>query len=986
MSEAISWSLSSGSSRTAIALRDGGRSGRRSQVSVSPFRATKVAGLVTEMSEVRADLREALAQLAMVNAELMTANAQLGTVNTELMTANAQHSTVNAELASANAELASANAEMARRRSFVDALLETIEVGIVSCDADGANLVRNRAERAHVGLDSDSQGLQHELAAVLIDVLDPDGHRVPVQSYPLLRALRGGAVGAVELLLGPAGGPHREVLTHSAQIVDPDGAVLGAVSALTDISAERTATRALAEERRKLVEAQRIGQLGSFDYDFVTETWTCSDQLCLLWGGDFGGSIPETAKARIVEEDRQRAWESWLTACRVGGRHSYEFRIRRANDGAERVIRSAVEVELGPDGQPLHGRGTHLDITDLNQAETAAQKATAFFAAVLTATPDYTFVIDLATGAVIYRSRDVDPLGMTTEQIEALDVEERAALVHPDDQSRLRSAKTAAADLEDGHVLQLRYRGRHVDGQWRWLNRRVTPFRRDDAGTVVEVIAVMRDITDVVEAEDRLAHGALHDVLTGLPNRTLLVDRLDAALARSGRDGREVAVLFCDLDGFKRVNDTAGHAAGDAVLLEIAQRLKSAVRDGDTVARVGGDEFVIVVEPWNRAGRGEKARADGLGDLPDRFLAVRVAERVVEAVRQPISVNGVSHVVTASIGITYARIAPDEHADRTTADQVLQDADAAMYRAKGRGKDRYALFEHGLRTDLAERGRVERVLRRALHRPTGPSRAVLSPRPGDPSLTAAYQPIFDSGTGALVGFEALARLTDAEDLNIPPDVFIAIAEETGTIHPLGAVMLELACRQLPAWREEISGLEHVFMSVNVSALQAQNASLGDDVRRVLKAHGLAPADLVLELTETALLQAAHSTITTLRALHTDGVGIAIDDFGTGYASLRYLATMPVTAIKIDKTFTAGLPHDETSRKIVKAVAGLAADLDLACVVEGVETAEQRAALPDAVQLQGWLTGRPAPAHELDLASLVTNGAPAPPAPPPPPAK
>ena len=344
--------------------------------------------------------------------------------------------------------------------------------------------------------------------------------------------------------------------------------------------------------------------------------------------------------------------------------------------------------------------------------------------------------------------------------------------------------------------------------------------------------------------------------------------------------------------------------------------------------------------------------------------------------RQPIVVNGSSHVVTASIGITYGKLRTDGHADRMTADQMLQDADAAMYRAKSRGKDCYALFEPSLRTALEERGHVEQVLRGALHPPTGLS------RPGNesistsstPTLSAVYQPIFDSGSRRLVGFEALARLSDADGINIPPDVFIDVAEDTGLIHALGAVMLNLACGQLQAWRAETAGLEHVSMAVNMSALQAHDASLGVDVRRALAHHRLAPQDLVLELTETALLRAAPSTISILRSLHTEGLGIAIDDFGTGYASLRYLATLPVTAIKVDKSFTAGLPDDETSIKIVKAVAGLAADLEIGCVVEGVETSEQLAALPAGVSVQGYLTGRPAPPSALDLPALILNQA------------
>jgi EAL domain-containing protein (putative c-di-GMP-specific phosphodiesterase class I) len=223
---------------------------------------------------------------------------------------------------------------------------------------------------------------------------------------------------------------------------------------------------------------------------------------------------------------------------------------------------------------------------------------------------------------------------------------------------------------------------------------------------------------------------------------------------------------------------------------------------------------------------------------------------------------------------------------------------------------------------------------------------------------------------SLVGFEALARLTDSDGLDIAPDVFIAVAEMTGIIHPLGAIMFELVCSQLHRWREELPGLEHVTMAVNVSALQAQHSTLAEGIRRVLTANHLVPADLVLELTETALLQAAHSTITTLRALHADGVGISIDDFGVGYASLSYLATLPITAVKIDRSFTAGLPHDPTSCKIVNAVAGLAADLDLACVVEGVETAAQLDALPNWVRVQGFLTGHPQQPEALDVASLL----------------
>jgi PAS domain-containing protein len=378
------------------------------------------------------------------------------------------------------------------RQSFTDALLETIQVGIVSCDADGTNLARNRADRAMLGLADHSRSLEPQRAAELIDMLDADGAALAVEQHPLLRTLRGEDISAVDLRVGPIGGPHREVVVRGSQIRGNDGVVLGAVVALTDVTAERTAARALDEERRKLAEAQRIGQLGSFEHDFETGTWSFSDQICALWGVELGGMVPEVTQSLILKEDRERAWQSWHDATRIGGHHKYDYRIQRASDGSERLIRSSVEVELGPGGQPLRGRGTHLDITELTVAEQAAHQAKAFFDAVLSTAPDYTFVTDVATGRLIYGSRDKDVLGMTTETLEVLGHEGRLALVHPDDLQQLRVANLDAADLDDGQVLQLRYRAMHCDGQWHWLSRRVTPFRRDDSGAVVEVLGVVR--------------------------------------------------------------------------------------------------------------------------------------------------------------------------------------------------------------------------------------------------------------------------------------------------------------------------------------------------------------------------------------------------------------------------------------------------------------------------------------------------------------
>ncbi len=521
-------------------------------------------------------------------------------------------------------------------------------------------------------------------------MLDAEGNAVLVDDYPLVRALRGDQVGAVELLVGPAGGPHREVVSLNRQILDARGVVLGAVSALTDVTAERTAVRTAGEQSRMLLEAQRIGQIGSFEHDLASGRWTYSDELLALWGltrADADGSTEALGIQHIHPDDRETTRAAWRQACRQGGQLVWEHRIVRP-DGKERRVRATVEAELAPDGVATRVRGTNLDITELTAAQTAAQEASDFIHAVLTASPDYTFVTDLATGAVVYGSRGKDILGLSFEELAALGPDLMAKLVHPDDVAKLRALNLEAATLADGVVRHMRYRARHANGQWRWISRRVTPFTRDSEGAAVQVVGVMRDITETVLVEERLEHGATHDGLTGLPNRTLLMQRLQDALDRSALHGGEVSVLFCDLDGFKLVNDSAGHATGDAVLRVTGRRIAAILREGDTVARVGGDEFVIVLEPGSRS-------LTSLGGAPtqdsrdrERAAALQIANRISAAVRRSIRHDDGVHGVTASIGMTFASVSEAEGADPVTADTVLRRADDLMYRAKARGKDR----------------------------------------------------------------------------------------------------------------------------------------------------------------------------------------------------------------------------------------------------------------------------------------------------------
>jgi predicted signal transduction protein with EAL and GGDEF domain len=436
----------------------------------------------------------------------------------------------------------------------------------------------------------------------------------------------------------------------------------------------------------------------------------------------------------------------------------------------------------------------------------------------------------------------------------------------------------------------------------------------------------------------------------------LLTDRLTNALHRAERSHTEVAVLFCDLDGFKHVNEIGGHTAGNEVLLATATRLCAELRPQDTIARVGGDEFVIILEP---ALRPVPSGFTAPAEHPDtRFDALTVAARIKHALTQPVEIGEHEHVVTASIGITFARRGEG-------AEETLRDADSAMCRAKALGKDRCEIFDEHLRVEAVERGRVEKLLRTALAAkghtsPAGHPSGVARRPVGE--LWVAYQPIIDLKTERIEGVEALARLTDSEGRSVSPEYFIPIAEDTGLIGPLGRFVLEQACQDLGTWQRTLAA--PLGVSVNLSARQAGLAGLVEQVESALHAGQIPPGQLTLEVTETVLLEAGQSTMTALHALRTLGVLISIDDFGTGYASLRYLTQLPVTGVKVDRSFTMGLPDDPTSNAIVQSVAGLARELSLSCVVEGIETIEQLQALPSGVHGQGFLLGRPAPAAEM----------------------
>ncbi len=661
----------------------------------------------------------------------------------------------------------------------------------------------------------------------------------------------------------------------------------------------------------------------------------------LTWFGKSPSEIVGSHVRDLLGADLYRRNEPYMRAALAGERQDFSGTITTP-EGVERDTTASYIPDIAADGS-VPGFFVHVfDVSELTEA-------VRFRDAVLAASPDLIYLVDLRTSAVTWASGSfTELLGYAPEEITRFGDNVYAAAIHPDDLPVLVETNQAARDLADGEAIRTKIRVRHANGGHRWFLRRITPFERDADGVVVKVLALTRDIHESVELTEKLEAAAAHDALTGLPNRRLLTDRLTTALGRQSRSGRPLPVLYLDLDGFKRVNDTAGHLAGDAVLRATASRVTSLLRPQDTVARVGGDEFVVVLEPTPQT-------ASGPLDLEQELDSARdVASRIRDAVAEPVHVDGRDHFITVSVGIALAF--PDDDPDA-----VLRHADSAMYTAKANGKARWEVFDGSHQDHARDRAHVESTLREALRATsTGTAQGSSSAGPASPRLWVEYQPVFDLGSRALVGAEALARLHDEHGTIIPPSEFVPIAEETGLIGALGQRVLDTACRDLAAWHGLFPGHRRLGVSVNVSARQAAHADLLGDVERALAAHEVPPSTLTLELTESVLLEAGRSTMATLTSLRARGVHIAIDDFGTGYASLRYLAQLPVTCVKIDRSFTAGLPDDPMSVSIVRAVRGLARDLGIDCVIEGIETQEQLAGCPEGMLGQGYLLGRPMP--------------------------
>ncbi|HEX2233589.1 MAG TPA: EAL domain-containing protein [Thermoleophilaceae bacterium] len=502
------------------------------------------------------------------------------------------------------------------------------------------------------------------------------------------------------------------------------------------------------------------------------------------------------------------------------------------------------------------------------------------------------------------------------------------AAIHPEDRAAVEAAWVSVARGQKADVFRFRIGN---GAKQRWGESRAAALRNDH-GAIVGCVGTVEDVTERERIEAQLTHQALHDPVTGLPNRTLFLDRVSMALARVRRSGGTVAVLFMDLDRFKMINDSLGHEAGDRVLTTIAGRLDQSLRGTDSVGRLGGDEFAVVCE------------------VKHADEASLVAERIATAIEAPIMLESGQMVVSASIGIALGE------QDSTPTD-LLENADAAMYRAKERGKARVEVYDESMRALTLRRLHVENALRAAIEKE---------------QLEVFYQAEVDLDNGDITGAEALVRWRDPARGLVSPGEFIPVAEETGLIVPLGAWVLREACREAADLRTFGWPIK---ISVNLSTRQLAHPGLVRLVADTLEEMNLEPSSLCLEITETVLMQDADRAVVLLEELKALGVTLSLDDFGTGYSSLSYLRRFPVDVVKVDRSFVDGLVDRPGDASIVAAVRDVTRSLGLGVVAEGIETPEQleRLRALGYERGQGFLFARPGPAG--GLRELLRTGAP-----------
>lgn len=667
----------------------------------------------------------------------------------------------------------------------------------------------------------------------------------------------------------------------------------------------------------RLNAAQRIAQLGSWEIELATMRVTCSEELYrifeILWGEE--GAHYDAFLAQIHPDDRLFVDKTLKDSIEQHQSANLKHRLAMP-DGRIKYVLECWETEYGQDGEPLRVIGTSQDISLQHETESRMRLLASAFQHsgeailitdvnnnIITVNPAFTRLTGYSAEEVAGRNPRILSAGRTT----------------PEEFARMWEG-ISEKGFWQGEIWDRRKDGGIYP---KWISISVI---RDEDGKILYHIAHFTDVSTERATEERLHHIAHHDVLTGLLNRLSLKGRMDQALATARREGSRVALMFIDLDRFKVINDTLGHHMGDELLIEVARRLRASVRDSDVVARLGGDEFVIM-----------------LSGVDHTSSIALIAEKLVFSVGHSYQISGHDLYTSPSIGIA---IFPTDGVDGET---LMKNADAAMYHAKAAGRNNFQFFDAKMNDVALDRLKTEHSLRQALSRD---------------EFRLHFQPIIDMASGRVAGVEALVRWQHPDKGLLAPGSFIGIAEETGLIQPLGEWVLWAACRQLAEFYT--AGLSGIKMGINISAVQMRNGNLPVLARGVIEAYALNPADLVFEITESVAMEQPLETVRILDILHSMGIVVAIDDFGTGYSSLGYLRMFPLKHLKLDRSFVEEIGEDTDGSVICDATIGLAHNLGLKVVAEGVETVEQLEYLRSrgCDLVQGYLFSRPVPAAEV----------------------
>ncbi|MFQ5943597.1 MAG: EAL domain-containing protein [Anaerolineales bacterium] len=593
--------------------------------------------------------------------------------------------------------------------------------------------------------------------------------------------------------------------------------------------------------------------------------------------------------------------------------------------GREGWMSATFSPHTSPEGETIGVVGIVRDISARKLAEEDLRVSEERYALAANAANDGLWDMDLTTQKMYYSPRWKSMLGHSDDEVSD-STEEWFGKVHPEDLADLNAAIGKHIQDETPH-FESEHRMVHKDGSYRWMLTRGLAMRNDE-GKAYRMAGSQTDITERKRAEEQLLYDAFHDGLTGLPNRALFTDRLDRALERAKRrDDFIVAVLFLDLDRFKVVNDSLGHMTGDQLLIGVARRIEGAMRHVDTVARLGGDEFVILLE-----------------DIEDVEHAKRSAERIQVMLREPFNLDESEVFMSASIGIAVSSTGYNG------AEDIIRDADIAMYRAKSMGKARYELFDEAMHGRAVELLKLETDLRKAVDRE---------------EFRLHYQPIVSLESGEAVGFEALIRWMHPARGLMYPGAFLPLAEETGLTVLLGNWILREACNQLKAWQTGPARGRDLWVSVNLSSRQLLDPDLTKVVAQTLAEAQIVPSSLQLEVTEGVIMDEPEAATAVLVDLRELGVRLPIDDFGTGYSSLAYLHRFPISSLKIDKSFVKNVYSGGEDEVIVRTIVNLAHNLDMDVIAEGVETEEQLESLKElgCEFGQGFLFSEPVPAEE-----------------------